>query len=387
MLNSSKKAAFVFCRHYVGAKVSAMPFSFNVLIMLDEAGWDVDVFLAEHPHDDYITGFSDRIKFNFIPELLNKPKKYFRKSFLSDRVSLILGNRKFASLPQKNYDLVFGMGQAGLHFASIISKKNKGKLVLLNDEFPEVYPDSIWKKKELQASAVTDVSIVPDEIRFKFLCEDLPLLKDKPHFELINIPFPTKDIPKIDWHAKLGVSKDKNLFVHAGGVGDHNMTPELLKSVKNWGENNILVLRIHSKGWGGGYLKKVMPEGIENNIIVYDDFLTLPELDSLIQYCKASFALYRPDNNNVSYVGKASGKLMRSLALGTPVICSVLPSFDFVDKEQIGFTIDKDYTAISSILNKIISQEKTLRENCQRYYQKELDFRSQWNSFYNSTVV
>ena len=378
-----KKAAFIFCRHYIGARVSVMPFAYNVLLLLDELGWEVDVFLAERPHEDYENVFSNRIRIIFIADLLLTPRRYLRKVIFSDRVSLLLGNRKFKSL-DKDYSLVFGMGQGGLHFASLISQKSNSKLILLNDEFPEVYEDSIWKRKERKASDLVDITVVPDIIRFDYLCNDLPQLKSKPHFELINIPFPSKEIPVIDWHMRLGVSVEKKLFVHAGGVGDHNMTKELLFSVNDWDDDQVLILRVHSKGWASSYLKSIMPDNSKGKIIVYDDFLSIQELDSLILYCKASFAFYKPKNDNLTYVGKASGKLMRSIALGTPVIVSELPSFGFVEKNKIGFVLDEQLSGIVDSMHKIVESESRLRLNCNSYFHDQLNYREQWDRFYRA---
>ncbi len=375
-MENNKKAAIVCSYHVVTGRLSTVPYAFNVLTMLDEAGWTVDVFLAEWQHKDYEGKFSENINFVFFPYIIHLPAR-LRMPILQ----YLLGSWKFKNLQIKNYSLVFGLGQVGLYFASLLSRINNSKLVFLNSEFPEIWSHQrLWTEKQVEATQYVHTTIVPDAIRFKPLCEQLPKLKNKPHFELMNIPFPTKNIPIIDWHKRLGIPKDKNIFVHAGGIGEFLMTNELLNSVLCWSEKNILVIRVPCKI--NKYIRAYIKIPKTNNIVICDDDITIPELDSLIQYASGSFALYKLHTNNTKYIGKSSGKLLRSLALGTPAICSNSPTFNFVNENKLGFFVDDDLNNINSVLEKIIEDNDILRRNIEYYYQNELDYRRQWEDFF-----
>ena len=62
-------------------------------------------------------------------------------------------------------------------------------------------------------------------------------------------------------------------------------------------------------------------------------------LNSLVAHCNGSFALYRNMGPNILLTGTSSGKLMRSVMCGSPVIASSFDSLRFVSQEGIGVQV------------------------------------------------
>ena len=103
------------------------------------------------------------------------------------------------------------------------------------------------------------------------------------------------------------------------------------------------------------------------------------KLHSLIRYCTASICLYRDINDNFKYVGKSSGKLMRSIALGNPVIASKSDSLKFV--EDLGFgKLVSHPNEISNAVQFVVDNNDKLKENCEKNYYK-ISFETYWRIF------
>lgn len=108
--------------------------------------------------------------------------------------------------------------------------------------------------------------------------------------------------------------------------------------------------------------------------------LTPEKLHLLIGYCTASLCLYRPINDNLKYVGKNSGEIMRSIALGRPVISTNQESFKFIETKKIGYLINNK-NEIHVAVQKIVQEEKNLKSNCLKSYHEDLNFETYWNHF------
>src|SRR5262245_8379781 len=67
--------------------------------------------------------------------------------------------------------------------------------------------------------------------------------------------------------------------------------------------------------------------------------LSHKSLNSLVAHCSGSLALYRNTGPNDLLIGTSSGKLMRSVMCGTPVIASSFDSLRFVSQEGIGVQV------------------------------------------------
>jgi hypothetical protein len=107
----------------------------------------------------------------------------------------------------------------------------------------------------------------------------------------------------------------------------------------------------------------------------------LPEnmLNSLVSYCTGSFALYRNTGPNFEQIGTSSGKLMRSIVCGTPVISSNFDSLNFVSKEGVGLQITHPSEIPGGVENLIRNRER-YRTQCARFASSEKLLREEaWN--------
>ena len=86
-------------------------------------------------------------------------------------------------------------------------------------------------------------------------------------------------------------------------------------------------------------------------------------LNSLVAHCNGSFALYRNMGPNILLIGTSSGKLMRSVMCGSPVIASSFDSLRFVSQEGIGVQVCHP-SEIPAAIQELTRNERAYREKC-----------------------
>lgn len=374
---NKKKVAFIFALPLRTSPILiTMPFGLNIIQLLDKKDYKIDVFLSEYRNDSYQNLFSKNVSIHFIDQ------NYLWRNKVSLAYFMVTNYFKLKSFFQfKNkYDLIFGTGMTGITLGTILKKQNiKAKLVYLNDEFPKQgeldLGKEIWIENEIINAQTADIVATPDEYRFKALCNQIPNLSNKPNFTLPNTPLinELENLPKINWHKQFHIPVEKNIFLMAGGISDHNYILEIINSVKDWPENTVLLI----KGKQNSLLNDIIKN---NNNIFYSDTVLEPEmLHSLIKYCTASICLYKEVNDNFKFVGKSSGKLMRSIGLGKPVITNNSISFDFINQYNLGILIDTQLNLPNSI-KYIIENQDVLNANCKKYYSK-ISYEKYWKDF------
>jgi glycosyltransferase involved in cell wall biosynthesis len=109
--------------------------------------------------------------------------------------------------------------------------------------------------------------------------------------------------------------------------------------------------------------------------------LTQSELGSLISAASCTLALYRNLGANLEHVGMSSGKMMRSIVLGVPVVASRLNSLNFVEQNRLGVLIEKPYE-IPKAIETVLNARQEMRENCFKFRESNLSFDSHWHGLW-----
>ena len=353
-----------------------MPFGINIIQTLDEQGVEIDVYLSEYESNVYDGLFSHRVSFKFLDSNYLWPKEG-RQSYYA--LTTFFKLYSFLKL-RKKYSHIYGSGMAGVKLADILKKRNKkATFYYLNDELPGNNNKNIWVKGEKNAASNADIIISPDETRIPPLFEQIPALINKAAFVLPNSPLLSDltSIPKIDWHKKFSIEKNKKLFLVAGGLSSDTMIEQTINSVSKWPKNTVLIVK-------GKHDYKNFKDKYSNllnadNIIYFSEELNPPMLHSLIKYCTASICIYNPRNANLKYIGKSSGKMMRSLLLGRPVIVMKDNAMSFIEETGTGLVIN-DVTEIPKGIIEIQKNEASFIQACEKN-RKMFTFEFYWESF------
>jgi hypothetical protein len=334
------------------ARLETMPFAINTITRLAAANWEVDVFLWERPLVDYHAIFPTtvNIRYEVTP----------REIFYGMRAIRLTA--RFMRCTK--YECVFGVGQVGSYLGAITSLASRCPLVLLNDEFPSYFGHRRWAALERWAAHRANALIVPSADRIPHLAQELGLCDQKKRFvEFRNTPKVSLPLEKRDWHALLGIPSGKRIFLNAGTLGDWAQVPEILSSVVHWPSDSVLLLHSRAPEEEGGYRQQLSHLHVPDR--VFWTSAPLPEklLNSLVAHCNGTFALYRNMGPNILLTGTSSGKLMRSVMCGSPVITSSFDSLRFVSREGIGVQV-RHPSEIPAAIQDLTANERAYREKC-----------------------
>ncbi len=366
-----QKIAFVYFPYAPDrARLETMPLALNSVKMLADEGWFVDVYLWEQSFLPYKDLFSKNVT------IIN-----CRKSLSGTRYWINKLWRKITfQWHKKGYSCVFGVGQIGNHIANRMARSIKCPLIYINDELPSEWPHTTWLQSEREAAQNAAIIIVPDPLRFRPLCQELGINDTKPYAFLPTVPIVPPALKDVNWHEQLGLPSGSIPFLQAGSLADWTQVPEILSSVPYWPEKAILLLHARSRENIEAYRKQLSHLDIPGKVVWSSHPLPESRLNSLVSYCAGNFALYRNTGPNIEYIGLAAGKLMRSIACGSPVIASEFQSLSFVTEHRLGHLI-KHPIEIPAALEDIIKNRPAYAKRCLQFCQLHVSFEKQWKKF------
>lgn len=362
-----ERIAFIHYPHWPNlARLETMPFALNALKVLVEAGWHIDLYLWGEEPDCYQKMFPS----NIVVKDFRKP--LYTLKGLWDKIQLQWQKRR--------YFCVFGVGQIGAYIAGRMAQHSRSPFIYFNDEFPSHWAKSRWTTLEKQAAQHATMIVVPGEGRFSHLCQELGISNSTPHVVLPNIPIISQTIEKINWHEQFEIPRDFTPFLCAGSLSDHTQIPELLSSIPYWPDKTLLILHTRAQEEVESYRKQLTHLDVPGRVIWSMKPLPESRLNSFVSYCAGNFALYRNIGENINSISFSSGKLMRSIACGSPVIVSKLPSLEFIEEYGLGHLV-KHPAEIPAAVESIIQNRAIYQKRCRQFCNTHVSFSEGWDTF------
>ena len=354
----------------------------NIVNALAGSGHNVDLYVWEEDTSVYSSCFPDNVRIMRLetckPGRIIKRKMDWINHVFKPFIKLELG------LSNK-YDLVFGLGQIGIYLAELMARKCGAEYIYLNDEFPSSYGtdhNNFWKKKEREAALHMCLLIAPDPQRIPVLCKELEITADRIATAVVPNAITQSPVVKdINWAERLRLPEGAIPLLHAGSVSDWAQIPEILSSLLYWPADTVLIINSRTPV-AKSYKQQIAHLLPDNRVFWTEEPLRVDELNSLVTYCMGSFSLYRDQGDNIRYIGWSSGKLLRSLVCGRPVIASRLPSLEFVEQHGLGRLVTHPVEIPEAVAD-IIDNQDNYRKNCLDYVDTHLDFDQFWNTVCN----
>jgi hypothetical protein len=244
-------------------------------------------------------------------------------------------------------------------------------------EFPQILTPTHIKftrveKKEIRILKKVPLIITHDEFHKKFLIDNLKLKSRR-----INI-LPNSTLTQISsYHSnylqtKLGISKDKNIILHSGGLGVWFKCKELAQSTSNWPDNSVLVFHTSHQVEGDEYFQDLIKSDYSGKVIFSINPVSTFELDKLICSAQIGIAIYSQEilGYRADLLGLAAGKIGNYLKCGLPVIATKVQSFNYISEYKCGILLE-DESHISDAINLIICNYEEFSKNALICY-KEL---------------
>ena len=376
--NKELKVLFIHLPHLQdSARLDTMSFAFNVVNALAERGVRITICLWETCQEEY----------RYLDRWRNVRLVFFRQGLVQGVVSKFSFLSPWAFSVQvaprlrHRFHYIFTVGQRGLVIGRILQHVFGGRLIYLNDEFPSCWHVGRWNRAEKAAAAHTDLIVVPDKCRVDPLLDELALPRTHRTFALPNAPLQRTSSAVVNWNDRLGIPPDSKFVLHAGTVADWAQIPEVLFTIRDWPTNCVFL--IHSRSCDGlkQYRRSLMHLHEEGRVFWSTRPLTQSELSSLISAASCTLALYRNTGANFEHVGMSSGKMMRSIVLGVPVVASRLDSLNFVEQNRLGVLVEKPYE-IPKAIETVLSARQEMRENCFKFRESHLSFDSYWHALW-----
>jgi hypothetical protein len=367
LIHNQMKIAFYSAKPYSGGNpLVGMPFAANIVRCFAKEGHSVDLWIAESTSD------TER-EFSSLPTVTVR----YLNGFFRRGKSLRL---KFAWLHPSvghDYDLAIGLGPIGAFLARKTADSSNCPLILCNDELHSSYAGQFGSELGLDAYRRADAIIVPDLNRWPALLREMPEIARTRVFELPNVPIELLHSGMVDWYHCAGLPKGKKIVTYAGGIGGWNQIPELLTTVPKWGDDFVLAIRSFPWNPSDHPSRRELSHLEHPKVFWIDDSeVNEPMVNSLVMQSLCTIALYRDMGPNVDHVGLSSGKLMRSVSCGTPVVVSRTGFGDDVTHAGLGCTINHPME-IPDALVEIDRRRGELSDNCQRFSIKH-DYLSSW---------
>lgn len=366
-MSKAQKIAFVFGRPFLNAApLQFMPFALSTLTKLaNETDGTIDVFVTQTK----ITVYEALLPKNVNVIFLDNNFVWSKGNGIKLYALLNLYFRKITS--GAKYTIVFGVGQTGIPLAGKLASRCRAKFICLNDEFPDISFLKVWREAEKKYLAAASLVILPDESRVGVLKKQVSFSSATVFGVLPNMPLKesTGQLENIDWRKKLDLPIDARIVVYAGGIDRENNIDFLLTVFPFTLENFFLVMV------GKNHKYKNDRYLTHSRIVWIEDPLSDGELHGLVSQAVCTVAFYA-DFLDLEYVGKSSGKIMRSLLFETPVITTAFESLKFIKDDGMGELIEKPHELVEAIV-KIGKDRKTYADNIRKNLHK-YTFENYW---------
>jgi len=322
-----------------------MPFGYNFIQKLLDENNSVDFYLGQDKDSlskDFIK--SNKFKINYVTN------KRLWKSGIGRKQHFYFLFLFLRNLKVEKYDAIVGMGLLGCAMAGMLKAKYNKKLILLNDEYPNIYYSTNWIKLHNNAAQNADLIILPCISRKEEFLEQTSASSNKLIIELPNTLL-KRQVQNIsyNWEKEIKLDSNCKYILYSGGTNDFNYFYESY-ILSSFLPANYKIIFIGGKEHikNDEFLKR-------NNVIWVENYLDDSEYNGLMKKVDFVLALYK----NICYldtVGKSSGKIMRAICLGTDVIVNGYDCYNFSEDNKLGLTINRISELNGKLKNAPISE-------------------------------
>jgi glycosyltransferase involved in cell wall biosynthesis len=283
----------------------------------------------------------------------------FLKVYFQKKPEICIGGDVYSNLILSSFSRI-------LHF----------KHIFFMLEYPQIKTSSYKKLsardiREIMAMQRAHTIITHDAFHKNFLIDNFHINSDK-IFTLPNATFTEIKSYKSDFLQKsLGISLNKKIILHSGGLGVWFKSKELANSTINWPENTILIFHTSHKVDGDEYFRELSQKDYNGKVVFSTSPVPTDELDHLV--CSATIGIATYSKEILGYraemMGLAAGKIGNYLKCGLPVIATRTVSFSYITDYKCGILIDKE-SEIAQAIAVINKNYKEFSDNAKRCFKE-----------------
>ena len=396
---------------YPWPDLDTVPSLCNAALLLSERGYEVDVFT--YTSNEFKTPtFTDGINLIVLRHVPSTPRvlrdlgqhahlckgrvlslllRVYRalKDMIHQASSVLVVLRCIKRLRRLHrwnpYRCFIGVDPEGLSQAHLLAKSLQSPIayysleLLLSQELNNPIQVRL-KKREISLSRIAPFIIIQDQERARLLGEDNRIPKEQ--FILVpNAPLgPARRYHSNYWHEQFGLSPDFHIVLHAGSLDEWTGIKEIVKSVKSWPEDWVLVLHTRYQAHSSNDVEELRELAVPGRVVFSLKPVSRQEYDMLIDGADIGIAFYVPQAGspytqlNIQTIGLSSGKIAYYLRAGLPVIVNENTSVSgLVRREGCGISIEKGQD-IGKAIARIAENYDEYSERACKAFSQNLEF-------------
>jgi glycosyltransferase involved in cell wall biosynthesis len=282
-----------------------------------------------------------------------------------------------------NHECLFGVDQRGMILAVMARMFLRTRVIYYSMELylsneMNGFEQRMYKKIERFCNKRTWLTLMQDTERAALLIEDNRISES----QIMIVPnSPCGKAIRLRgtyFNDKFGVSEGQKIVLYAGNIINWAMTLELVESALSWPEEWVLVIHGYIQGNQKTYLDQIKNLAISPKIILSLEMVSDEEVGYLHESADIGIALYAPERHkramDFTNIAHASGKLIRYLKGGLPIVTSELPGLKIlIDQYQCGICVS-DTNEIKSAISCIISNYEEFSSKAVNAYNEEFEF-------------
>lgn len=356
----------------------------NVATLLARHGYLVDIFTYPSQETSALPTFTDpRISAwtAYIPARRDRP---WYGRILPGRIYQPLNLRLRHS--QAPYRCVIGVDPRGLlvadqMFRGIATPLAYYSLEMLLSYEVKTQAEKDLKKQELELSQRAAFVIALGEERAQLLARDNGLAAERT-ISLPNAPLGQGWDRRTKYlHKKFNLPSSTKIVLHAGATAAWACSHQLAHSTREWPDDWVLVLHRHVPWvYGHDYEEAIRYLAAPGRILFSIGPLPDDEYQALVASADIGVAFYAPQkgqtvaDDNMRYIGLASGKLAYYLWAGIPTITTDLPALRRLVEQYVCGALVADPASTRAAIQQIIDAPDEYRQNAIACFDKEMCF-------------
>lgn len=274
-------------------------------------------------------------------------------------------------------DLLIGVDRPGLLYAATCARLTGRPYGLISFEI--TFADEIsrcLKRPERTASQGVSFWTVQDPIRADLLARENAMITPPFLLPVASAGRPPAPVSRI--RDRLGIPAKCKAAILLGNISAYNMPREILRTLRDWPENWVLILNDRYKLDISAYLEEqqdLLNKTLFVNTTPLDSF---DDLSALLAGVDAGLVFYQATRENrivgrnMEHIGMSSGKLSTLLRNGVPVITSLKDvGGRQVEEYKAGVLVDSPADIPAALKD---FPEGGMHENARRLFAEKYDF-------------
>jgi len=347
----------------------------NLATLLARNGYEIDIYSAQNRTAATPTLTDPGVQLRLYPHV--------QESFREPVISMTAGFWRWV-LPQiraSEYAVVIGTGIRGLLVAAALSLQVRAQFAYYSLEiYSRVEAIGLrrkfYKGLERWANRRMDFSISQDAMRAEMLATENRIARQS--VALLPVAPLGPVVPRTNYlRQRFSIPNQKKILLYMGTLfAEFSPIPELIDAAQHWPDDWVLVLHNSARAPENSYAewRDLDKKG---RVVFSVEPVPYERLSALVASADIGLTVYRATDQNMHFMGLASGKISEYLRCGLPVVASDLPGMaDLVRETDCGMVVE-DVSKIGSAVTTILKDEAGFGARAEACFHERLALESQ----------